>query len=61
MSKIRKNQIQEAKARFSELTNKLKNLKKPKNTLLDFFSKSPHPEVDLNCQRKGDVGRTLDL
>ena len=36
----KKGPLQEAKARFSEIINKLKNLRKPKNTLLDFFSKS---------------------
>ena len=96
MAKIRKSQkhsrrtkkvwqLQEAKARFSELVNEVEhgeyqiitknghevaiiiskeefeNLQKPKNTLLDFFSEAPYPEVDLDLERKDDLGREIDL
>jgi len=78
-------QLQEAKARFSELVNEVEHgeyqiitkngnevaviiskeefekLQKPKNTLLDFFSEAPYPEVDLDLERKDDLGREIDL
>ena len=78
-------QLQEAKARFSELVNEVEhgeyqiitknghevaviiskeefeNLQKPENTLLDFFSEAPYPEVDLDLERKDDLGREIDL
>lgn len=88
MSKIRKNkvwQIQEAKARFSELVNEVEengyctitkngrpvvvmmskkefeNIKKPNNSLLDFFKQAPCSEIDLDVKRKQDQGRDIDL
>jgi prevent-host-death family protein len=96
MAKIRKSrkhlrrtkkvwQLQEAKARFSELVNEVEhggyqtitknghevaiiiskeefeNLRKPKNTLLDFFNDAPYPEVDLDIERDHDLGREVDL
>ncbi len=78
-------QLQEAKARFSELVSEVEhggyqtitknghevaiiiskeefeNLRKPKNTLLDFFREAPYPEVDLEIERTDDLGREIDL
>lgn len=34
---------------------------KPKDTLIDFFKKSPFPELDLDIQRDRDIGREIDL
>jgi prevent-host-death family protein len=83
--KTKKWQLQEAKARFSELVSEVEhgdyqiitknghevaviiskedfeNLQKPKNTLLAFFSEAPYPEVDLDLERKDDLGREIDL
>lgn len=83
--KTRKWQLQEAKARFSELVSEVEhgdyqiitkngqevaviiskedfeNLQKPKNTLLDFFNEAPYPDVDLDLERKDDLGREIDL
>jgi len=96
MGKIRKNrrrvkrtkrvwQLQEAKARFSELVSEVEHdgyqtitknghevavilsmedfekLKKPKNTLLEFFQEAPYPDVDLDIERDDDLGREINL
>jgi len=37
------------------------NLQRPKKTLLDFFSEAPYPEVDLDLERKDDLGKELAL
>lgn len=78
-------QIQEAKARFSELvkeveldgyhtitrngkavavilsTMEFEKLSNRKNTLLEFFSESPLPEIELDIERDKDVGRDIEL
>lgn len=86
-SRKRKNvwQLQEAKARFSELVDSVledgyltitrngrpvvvvisqdefEQYQKPKDNLIDFFKKSPFPEIDLNLERDKDEGREIDL
>jgi prevent-host-death family protein len=79
-------QVQDAKARFSELLNKIEhgdgyqtitkngrevavvisksefdNLRKPKNTLIEFFENAPFPDEDLDLDRNKDLGRDIDL
>jgi antitoxin Phd len=78
-------QLQEAKARFSELINEVERdgchtitknghpvavvisthefekMRKPKNTLLDFFREAPLPDFDFEIQRNKDLGRDIDL
>ncbi len=96
MTKIKKNrrnfrkphkvwQLQEAKARFSQLiqeveqgsyhtitkngqpvavlisTSEFERIQKHENSLLDFFSKSPFPDLDLDVSRSNDAGRDIDL
>jgi len=78
-------QLQEAKARFSELVDSVledgyltitrngrpvvvvisqdefEQYQKPKDTIIDFFKRSPLPEIDLDLRRDKDTGREIDL
>lgn len=38
-----------------------KNNLKPKNTLVDFFKKSPLYDLPLDLERDKDTGRTIEL
>ena len=78
-------QLQEAKARFSELVNEVvedgyhtvtrnghpivvvisveefEKMKKPMNTLGEFFSESPFSAFDLDIERDKGMGREVEL
>lgn len=34
---------------------------RPRESLVDFFARSPHRDVDLHVERSRDVGRTVEL
>ena len=38
-----------------------KKIMKPKNTLVDFFKKSPLYDLPLDLERDKDTGRTIEL
>lgn len=38
-----------------------KRLQKPKQSLVEFFQKSPMCEVEVNLERSQDTGREVDL
>jgi len=57
-------QIIELKNQQKVIVISLENYKKtlkPKNTLVDFFKKSPLYDLPLNLERDKDTGRTIEL
>ena len=78
-------QLQEAKAKFSELVEEVlkdgyhtitrngrpvvivmsqqefEKSQKSEDTLIEFFSRSPFPELNLDFSRDKDAGRDIDL